>query len=537
MKKIFITLILLLFVVGVKAQTNLLRGMTVGSPIANMAPIDSIKIVGDNLVFYSGVNLYLSPISTLFYFTKVSTDISPTTSGDDILLPLTSYLIYGDGDTYLYESTDDLFRIVVGGSLSWGMSTTENISYRTLRPFTTGQYLGAVGYYWDRAYATEYYLSTNARITVDGSGNMVLTDAISGSQTLATLLSGVNTYSNGLAKTGSAVKLGGLLTAHTNIGGEGLYDLTIGGSGSEVRDFTVDADDDISLVATTGSVTITSAGASEAVYIHWDAGVKSFRISDTSMVISDVADAKGLSYASDYSTNGIARYGDRWIPDYGAVLDAIVTTPSDSVFAALSGDTIHIEGIDSEVRIFSNGAGVMILEDDSAGVVTLSELVAGGAGVTIGMKDSIDDLYQRVFEDTIAIDSIVPLLADTMLMFNIVLGMGNATDTAIFSLNDVVWGTKWGGSHPLVITKINAVNNASSKDIDLALLKDVNYKDATPTTMLTDDLTVTSNNAGNDATSFSDDDVPIDSFIWLRVDQTTAKPTQCIVSIYGYLKR
>jgi hypothetical protein len=115
--------------------------------------------------------------------------------------------------------------------------------------------------------------------------------------------------------------------------------------------------------------------------------------------------------------------------------------------------------------------------------------------------------------------------------------MGNATDTAIFSLNDVVWGTKWGGYHPLVITKINAVNNASSKDIDLALLKDVNYKDATPTTMLTADLTVTSNNAGNDATSFSDDDVPIDSFIWLRVDQTTAKPTQCIVSIYGYLKR
>lgn len=148
----------------------------------------------------------------------------------------------------------------------------------------------------------------------------------------------------------------------------------------------------------------------------------------------------------------------------------------------------------------------------------------------IGDGNNNDTLYLQA--DT----TFVQTLSDTFPYFAPIIGYGNATDTALFSLNDVIWGVKWESSHSFVITKVTAVVYGTSPDIDIALLHDVNFRDATPTAVLSADLTVTSTTTGNETTSFSSATIASGQWLWIRVDQQTAQPTQCIINIYGYLE-
>lgn len=126
-------------------------------------------------------------------------------------------------------------------------------------------------------------------------------------------------------------------------------------------------------------------------------------------------------------------------------------------------------------------------------------------------------------------------MADTALFFAPNIGMGNAGDTILFSYHDYLFGVKWDGSDTLAMTKVTGVVSTGA-DIDINLYTDVNYKDATPTQMLTSDLTITSTTTGDDATVFTDADVVPGEWLWIRVNQCTAQPTHCVINIYGYLK-
>lgn len=129
------------------------------------------------------------------------------------------------------------------------------------------------------------------------------------------------------------------------------------------------------------------------------------------------------------------------------------------------------------------------------------------------------------------------LLADRVLVFAPVIGVGNAGDTAAFTLNNVIWGAKWEGSNSLVITKVTGVVYGTTPDIDVDLLYDANFRDSTPTEVFSSDLTITSTTTGSNASiNTSNDTIASGSWLWLRIDQATAKPTQCIINIYGYLE-
>ena len=156
----------------------------------------------------------------------------------------------------------------------------------------------------------------------------------------------------------------------------------------------------------------------------------------------------------------------------------------------------------------------------------------------VNVSDTADMLDPYVLEtDAVDGSDVYVELADTLPQFNIVVGVGNAGDTIGFTLNNVIWGVKWLGSQNLVITGVNAVVAGTTPDIDLALLSDANFKDGTPTEVFSSDLTATSTTTGDDATiNASNDTIEPDTFLWLRVDQATAKPTQLVVTIYGYLE-
>jgi len=153
----------------------------------------------------------------------------------------------------------------------------------------------------------------------------------------------------------------------------------------------------------------------------------------------------------------------------------------------------------------------------------------------LGYSDGLTDYIQAQIDDTIPARGYINQLSDTSLYFAPVIGIGNPNDTTLFSHLDVIWGCKWDGSYSLVLTKVNGVVYGTTPDIDIALWSDVNFRDATPTEVLSADLTITSTTAGNDATSFASATIAPGTFIWITVEQQTAQPTQCIISIYGHL--
>ncbi len=154
-------------------------------------------------------------------------------------------------------------------------------------------------------------------------------------------------------------------------------------------------------------------------------------------------------------------------------------------------------------------------------------------------KTQADSRYDAKLDiaDTVVISDVAPLLADTSLIFSWTIGAGNATDTTLFSFGDVIAGAKWGGSHSLVITKVTGVVHGTTPDIDVAVLYDANFRDATPTAVLSSDLTITSTTTGDDGTINASNDTIADGvWLWLRIDECTAQPTQAIINIYGYLE-
>jgi hypothetical protein len=214
-----------------------------------------------------------------------------------------------------------------------------------------------------------------------------------------------------------------------------------------------------------------------------------------------------------------------------------------------TADTVKIDSVilsGSFLKFYRGSSEVFAIDTTS-----LSDRI--DLKLTAGLIDSlgtvtVDGQYPiYVGADTVAwyipvserqeLNTVVPMLADTVLYFAPVIGVGNAGDTLGFTLNNVIWGAKWEGSHSLVITKVTGVVYGTTPDIDVALLYDANFRDGTPVEVFSSDLTITSTTTGDNATiNASNDTIASGTWLWLRVDQATAKPTQCIINIYGYLE-
>jgi len=177
------------------------------------------------------------------------------------------------------------------------------------------------------------------------------------------------------------------------------------------------------------------------------------------------------------------------------------------------------------------------------GIINTLKGLAADKVDSIKVSDDAYKLYQGATQLSpdipesgyVNLGTIVPMLSDTLLYFVPNIGLGNAGDTVLFSYGDVLFGAKWGISHTLRITKVTGVVNAGA-DIDINLYTDVNFLDATPTEMLSSDLTITSSTTGDDATGFADDTIVSGEWLWIKVRQNTAEPTRCVINIYGYLE-
>ena len=121
------------------------------------------------------------------------TDLSPLNAGDDVVLAAsTERIMFGDKDTYIYESSDDILEAVVAGGTRLLMTSTYISSYNDLRPSVTGTYdLGSSTLFWAQAYIDTLYIDdVNTYLTVDSAGNLVFKDANGGPYELSELAAG-----------------------------------------------------------------------------------------------------------------------------------------------------------------------------------------------------------------------------------------------------------------------------------------------------------------------------------------------------------
>jgi len=239
-----------------------------------------------------------------------------------------------------------------------------------------------------------------------------------------------------------------------------------------------------------------------------------------------------------------------WVRSLLTTYDA--TSKADTSLSNLSSVAINTHLLPASSGSANLGSVSLPFGNIYAGATVLSKLNIGSA--TSATKAEVDStvIFDGQLADFVGPDTtnryrtvagrheanlIIKMLNDTALFISPVIGVGNAGDTLGFTLNNVIWGTKWGGSHSLVITKVTGVVYGTTPDIDVALLYDANFRDGTPTEVFSSDLTITSTTTGNDATiNASNDTIAPDTWLWLRIDQATAKPTQCVINIYGYLE-
>jgi len=195
------------------------------------------------------------------------------------------------------------------------------------------------------------------------------------------------------------------------------------------------------------------------------------------------------------------------------------TTTSNLVFSASPTFTGTLSA--SNINIGDGGVVSKWVLTDSDGICALDQ-----AGDTC--------YYDNPMSAKVDLDTVMYVLTDTIPLYGAVLGVGNTADTAAFALNNKIWAQRIDGSHNIVITKVWAVAQGTSPDIDIALLYASDYSSGSPTAVMSADLTVTSTSTGNSTTSFSNATIAPGNWLWIRVDQATTKPTQLIISIFGY---
>ncbi|GAG24854.1 unnamed protein product, partial [marine sediment metagenome] len=122
-------------------------------------------------------------------WTKSTTNLSPTTSGDDILLSDSEHIIFGTASIYgsggelkIYAESDLVFNLASGfaevDADLWPVQDDQNT-------------LGSPSKRWSTVTSGVYQIDgTDIKLTRDGSDNLTLTDANTGSKTLAELASG-----------------------------------------------------------------------------------------------------------------------------------------------------------------------------------------------------------------------------------------------------------------------------------------------------------------------------------------------------------
>jgi len=219
-----------------------------------------------------------------------------------------------------------------------------------------------------------------------------------------------------------------------------------------------------------------------------------------------------------------------------------------NVLDDMTSSTIQLNYLDEATGITGTSTSNVVFSASPTftGTTLLGNINVGSGGVVSKWAITLDDgicaldsggdtlYYKNPVSTEVDIDTVAYILTDTIPLFNPVLGVGNVNDTLAFTLNNKFWGIDIDGSHSIVITKVKTRAQGTSPDIDINFYFATDYSSGSPTTVLTSDLTVNSTTTGNSTTGIANGTVTAGNVLYGKVTEATAKPTQLIITIYGY---
>lgn len=128
--------------------------------------------------------------------------------------------------------------------------------------------------------------------------------------------------------------------------------------------------------------------------------------------------------------------------------------------------------------------------------------------------------------------------SDTGPLFIFGLGSGHISDTALFNNGRIAGAFYNSGSDTLYVTELRGVlvEGTGTETIAVQVSWDVNMKDETPTNLNTAALTVTSMTTGTSDTTFDNNGIPPDTWVWCTLSGASAnnKPTMLSLTMTGY---
>jgi hypothetical protein len=149
---------------------------------------------------------------------------------------------------------------------------------------------------------------------------------------------------------------------------------------------------------------------------------------------------------------------------------------------------------------------------------------------TSGMLEN----YLNLNDDTEDIGTSFVMKADTF-NYSFQVGLGLAGDTSCFRKGYVMTSFNSMISDTINVDSVNFVARGSSPDVDIQMYFDANFDDATPTSVFSSSLTVTSTTTGNGTTSFANAQIPPGKKVYFRLTEATKQPTLLMGTVFYHI--
>lgn len=168
-------------------------------------------------------------------------------------------------------------------------------------------------------------------------------------------------------------------------------------------------------------------------------------------------------------------------------------------------------------------------------VITIDSI--GYVGTKFALYDGATQI-DPVISDTISLESVAPLLTDTIPLFTFGLGSGQTGDTIVFNDNALAGAFYNEGSDTLVVTQLMGVlaEGSGTETVSVQVSWHATFKSGSATNLNASALEITSITTGTSDVSFANSKIPPNVFVWCTISGVSAgnRPSFLSVTLSGY---